>query len=56
MEQLFAEEGAHAGGEFKQEPSARRLANLVNKGRVFEEAISPRDARVYGASSVRVSN
>ncbi len=37
--ELFAEEGAAAGAEFKQEPGARRLANLVNKGRVFEEVI-----------------
>ena len=37
--ELFAEEGPNAGGEFKQEPGARRLANLVNKGRVFEEVI-----------------
>jgi ectoine hydroxylase-related dioxygenase (phytanoyl-CoA dioxygenase family) len=37
--QLFAEEGARAGSEFKQEPGARRLANLVNKGRIFEEMI-----------------
>jgi len=39
VEELFAEEGARAGSEFKQEPGARRLANLVNKGRVFEEVI-----------------
>ncbi|MCU1235276.1 MAG: Phytanoyl-CoA dioxygenase, partial [Candidatus Solibacter sp.] len=39
VDELFVEEGANAGGEFKQEPGARRLANLVNKGRVFEEAI-----------------
>ena len=32
IEELFAEEGALAGGEFKQEPEARRLANLVDKG------------------------
>ena len=38
-EELFAEEGDRAGSEFKQEPGARRLANLVNKGRVFEEII-----------------
>jgi hypothetical protein len=37
--ELFAEEGERSGSEFKQEPGARRLANLVNKGRVFEEAI-----------------
>jgi len=39
IDQLFAEEGAAAGAEFKQEPGARRLANLVNKGRIFEEVI-----------------
>jgi ectoine hydroxylase-related dioxygenase (phytanoyl-CoA dioxygenase family) len=39
VEELFAEEGESAGSEFKTEPGARRLANLVNKGRVFEEAI-----------------
>jgi ectoine hydroxylase-related dioxygenase (phytanoyl-CoA dioxygenase family) len=39
IDELFAEEGAGAGSEFKQEPGARRLANLVNKGRVFEEVI-----------------
>ena len=39
VDELFLEEGANAGSEFKQEPGARRLANLVNKGRIFEEAI-----------------
>lgn len=39
VDELFAEEGDRAGSEFKQEPGARRLANLVNKGRVFEEVI-----------------
>lgn len=39
IDELFVEEGAAAGAEFKQEPGARRLANLVNKGRVFEEVI-----------------
>src|ERR1700757_1804699 len=39
IEELFAEEGPRAGSEFKQEPGARRLANLVNKGRVFEDVI-----------------
>jgi ectoine hydroxylase-related dioxygenase (phytanoyl-CoA dioxygenase family) len=39
IDELFAEEGEFAGSEFKQEPGARRLANLVNKGRVFEEVI-----------------
>ena len=39
VEQLFAAEGAQAGAEFKQEPKARRLANLVNKGEIFGRAI-----------------
>src|SRR5215472_7468512 len=39
VEELFAEEGAQAGAEFKQEPYARRLANLVDKGEVFERVI-----------------
>ncbi len=37
--QLFDEEGAAAGSEFKQEPGCRRLANLVDKGDVFREVI-----------------
>src|SRR5215831_8553558 len=39
IDELFAQEGDRAGSEFKQEPGARRLANLVNKGAVFEEVI-----------------
>jgi hypothetical protein len=39
VDELFAEEGDRAGWEFKQEPGARRLANLVNKGKVFEAII-----------------
>lgn len=39
IDQLFAEEGDQAGSEFKQEPNARRLANLVNKGEIFQRTI-----------------
>lgn len=39
VDELFEQEGSAAGAEFKQEPGARRLANLVNKGRVFEDVI-----------------
>lgn len=39
VEELFQEEGAAAGAEFRQEPGARRLANLVNKGKLFEKVI-----------------
>jgi hypothetical protein len=36
---LYAAEGEAAGAEFRQEPGARRLANLVDKGDVFVECI-----------------
>ncbi len=39
IDELFAEEGDRAGSEFKTEPGARRLANLVNKGKIFEQVI-----------------
>jgi len=39
IDDLFEEEGDNAGSEFKQEPDARRLANLVNKGEIFEQVI-----------------
>lgn len=40
VEELFEQEGENAGHEFKQEPHARRLANLVDKGEVFERVVS----------------
>src|SRR2546428_9279819 len=40
VDELFTEEGEAAGSEFKQEPSARRLANLVNKGDVFQRVVA----------------
>jgi ectoine hydroxylase-related dioxygenase (phytanoyl-CoA dioxygenase family) len=40
VDQLFLEEGAAAGSEFKTEENARRLANLVDKGEVFRQAIA----------------
>src|SRR6266852_1561007 len=39
VDELFTQEGAQAGAEFKQEPHSRRLANLVDKGEVFERVI-----------------
>lgn len=42
VDELFREEGAQAGAEFRQEPGARRLANLAAKGDVFlEVALHP---------------
>jgi ectoine hydroxylase-related dioxygenase (phytanoyl-CoA dioxygenase family) len=38
--QLFLSEGDQAGSEFKQEEQTLRLANLVDKGEVFERAIA----------------
>jgi hypothetical protein len=38
--QLFLTEGEQAGSEFKREEQTLRLANLVDKGEVFERAIA----------------
>jgi phytanoyl-CoA dioxygenase PhyH len=40
LEALYAHEGEQAGSEFKQEPGARRLANLVDKDPLFAECIA----------------
>lgn len=40
VDELLAEEGEAAGSEFKQEPFTRRLANLVNKGEVFQRVVA----------------
>jgi hypothetical protein len=39
VEEIYAEEGDRSGSEFKQEPGARRIANAVNKGEIFEKVI-----------------
>lgn len=39
IEELFALEGERAGSEFKTEPGARRIANAVDKGEIFEKVI-----------------
>jgi hypothetical protein len=38
--ELYEREGDRAGAEFKQEPGCLRLANLVDKGAVFERVIA----------------
>jgi ectoine hydroxylase-related dioxygenase (phytanoyl-CoA dioxygenase family) len=40
LQALYEDEGDRAGHEFRQEPHAHRLANLVNKGEVFGRAIT----------------
>ncbi len=39
VEELFESEGENAGAEFKKESGARRLANCVDKGEIFQWAI-----------------
>ena len=43
VEQLWDQEGENAGAEFRKEPGARRLANLVDKGEVFERVVTHPD-------------
>jgi ectoine hydroxylase-related dioxygenase (phytanoyl-CoA dioxygenase family) len=38
-DEIIASEGEDAGREFKQEPQTLRLANLVNKGVIFQQLI-----------------
>src|SRR5260370_19841765 len=40
IDQLFLMEGERAGAEFKQEEQTLRLANLVDKGEIFEQVIA----------------
>lgn len=50
VEELFEQEGENAGHEFRTEPFARRLANLVDKGEVFERvAAHPRVLELAGS-------
>ena len=49
LEALYDAEGASAGGEFKLEPGARRLANLVDKGGIFVECIVEPEVLEYVA-------
>jgi ectoine hydroxylase-related dioxygenase (phytanoyl-CoA dioxygenase family) len=40
IEELYEIEGENAGSEFRKEPGARRLANLVDKGEIFQRLIT----------------
>jgi ectoine hydroxylase-related dioxygenase (phytanoyl-CoA dioxygenase family) len=40
VEELYDLEGENAGAEFRKEPGARRLANLVDKGEIFQRLIA----------------
>ena len=49
-EALFESEGENAGSEFRQEPNARRLANLVAKGEVYERLVTNPEVLRYVGS------
>ena len=40
IEDLYAVEGENAGSEFRKEPGSRRLANLIDKGKIFEQLVA----------------
>jgi ectoine hydroxylase-related dioxygenase (phytanoyl-CoA dioxygenase family) len=40
IEELYTIEGDNAGSEFRLEPGSRRLANLVDKGEIFERLLA----------------
>jgi hypothetical protein len=40
VEALWEQEGDEAGSEFRHEPGARRLANLVDKGAIFARLVA----------------
>jgi ectoine hydroxylase-related dioxygenase (phytanoyl-CoA dioxygenase family) len=49
IDELFELEGENAGAEFRKEPGARRLANLVDKGDIFQRLIAmPRILNLVG--------
>jgi ectoine hydroxylase-related dioxygenase (phytanoyl-CoA dioxygenase family) len=49
VEQLYEMEGENAGSEFRKEPGSRRLANLVDKGEIFQELVAkPRILELVG--------
>jgi ectoine hydroxylase-related dioxygenase (phytanoyl-CoA dioxygenase family) len=40
VEELYEDEGENAGSEFRKEEGSRRLANLVDKGEIFQRLIA----------------
>jgi hypothetical protein len=47
IDALFDQEGDAAGAEFRQEPGARRLANLADKGAVFLDCVLDETVGAY---------
>ncbi|MCS7023956.1 MAG: phytanoyl-CoA dioxygenase family protein [Bryobacteraceae bacterium] len=52
FDRQLAQEGERAGHEFKREPGARRLANLVDKAEVFRRIISDAQILEYVAAVI----
>ena len=49
VEELYQAEGENAGSEFRKEEGSRRLANLVDKGEIFQRLIAmPRILELVG--------
>lgn len=49
VEELYEAEGENAGSEFRREEGSRRLANLVDKGEIFQRLIAmPRILELVG--------
>ncbi len=49
VENLYTLEGENAGSEFRKEAGSRRLANLIDKGKIFEQlAAVPRITELVG--------
>lgn len=49
VEALYQSEGENAGSEFRKEPGSRRLANLIDKGEIFQRLIvMPRILELVG--------
>lgn len=49
VDELYEAEGENAGAEFRKEPGSRRLANLVDKGGIFQRLIvMPRILELVG--------
>lgn len=40
LNQIYEEEGDRAGWEFRTEPGAKRLSNLLNKGAIFADVVT----------------
>ncbi|MBL8174431.1 MAG: phytanoyl-CoA dioxygenase family protein [Bryobacterales bacterium] len=52
LDSVFAAEGENAGAEFRQEQHTKRLANLVDKGDVFQRIVAMPEILAYIAAVI----